>query len=162
MLQNLPIMLFGISPIFCLLCLFLCFLDMDTHIHFFVEISDRDVNERTTNIKIAECCCLQCHSWQHNCVNGWSFGFYYLIHCYLTASIIQSEYKSWSTFNAAVGLDRSAMPRAIRHTSRYKNSNPKLKAFISSSVADCNAVWCSTYLLHLTLKTGQSFVIRVL
>ena len=29
MLQNLPIMLFGISLIFCLLCLFLCFLDMD-------------------------------------------------------------------------------------------------------------------------------------
>ena len=28
MLQNLPIMLFDISPIFCLLCLFLCFLDM--------------------------------------------------------------------------------------------------------------------------------------
>ena len=28
MLQNLPIMLFGISLIFCLLCLFLCFLDM--------------------------------------------------------------------------------------------------------------------------------------
>ena len=29
MLQNLPIMLIGISLIFCLLCLFLCFLDMD-------------------------------------------------------------------------------------------------------------------------------------
>ena len=29
MLQNLPIMLFGISLIFCLLYLFLCFLDMD-------------------------------------------------------------------------------------------------------------------------------------
>ena len=29
MLQNLPIMLFGISLIFCLLCLFLCFLDTD-------------------------------------------------------------------------------------------------------------------------------------
>ena len=29
MLQNLPIMLFGISLIFCLLCLFLCFLDID-------------------------------------------------------------------------------------------------------------------------------------
>ena len=29
MLQNLPIMLFGISLTFCLLCLFLCFLDMD-------------------------------------------------------------------------------------------------------------------------------------
>ena len=29
MLQNLPIMLFGISLIFCLLCLFLCFLDMN-------------------------------------------------------------------------------------------------------------------------------------
>ena len=29
MLQNLPIMLFGISLIFCLLCLFSCFLDMD-------------------------------------------------------------------------------------------------------------------------------------
>ena len=29
MLQNLPIMLFGISLIFYLLCLFLCFLDMD-------------------------------------------------------------------------------------------------------------------------------------
>ena len=29
MLQNLPIMLFGISLIFCLLCLFLCFLHMD-------------------------------------------------------------------------------------------------------------------------------------
>ena len=29
MLQNLPIMLFGISLIFCLLCLFLCFLNMD-------------------------------------------------------------------------------------------------------------------------------------
>ena len=29
MLQNLPIMLFGISLILCLLCLFLCFLDMD-------------------------------------------------------------------------------------------------------------------------------------
>ena len=28
MLQNLPIMLFGISLIFCLLCLFLCFLEM--------------------------------------------------------------------------------------------------------------------------------------
>ena len=28
MLQNLPSMLFGISPIFCLLCLFSCFLDM--------------------------------------------------------------------------------------------------------------------------------------
>ena len=28
MLQNLPIMLFGISPIFCLLCLFLCFSEM--------------------------------------------------------------------------------------------------------------------------------------
>ena len=28
MLQNLPIMFFGISLIFCLLCLFLCFLDM--------------------------------------------------------------------------------------------------------------------------------------
>ena len=29
MFQNLPIMLFGISLIFCLLCLFLCFLNMD-------------------------------------------------------------------------------------------------------------------------------------
>ena len=29
MLQNLPIILFGISLIFCLLCLFLCLLDMD-------------------------------------------------------------------------------------------------------------------------------------
>ena len=29
MLQNLPILLFGISLVFCLLCLFLCFLDMD-------------------------------------------------------------------------------------------------------------------------------------
>ena len=28
MLQNLPIMLFGISLIFFLICLFLCFLDM--------------------------------------------------------------------------------------------------------------------------------------
>ena len=28
-LQNLPIKLFGISLIICLLCLFLCFLDMD-------------------------------------------------------------------------------------------------------------------------------------
>ena len=36
MLQNLPIMLFGISLIFCLLCLFLCFLDMDyAHISYF-------------------------------------------------------------------------------------------------------------------------------
>ena len=29
MLRNLPIMLFAISLIFCLLCLFLCFLNMD-------------------------------------------------------------------------------------------------------------------------------------
>ena len=35
MLQNVPIMLFGISLIFCLLCLFLCFLDMD-----YADISD--------------------------------------------------------------------------------------------------------------------------
>ena len=50
MLQNLPIMFFRISLIFCLLCLFLCFLDMDYTFHTFncvilQKIANHDRNE---------------------------------------------------------------------------------------------------------------------
>ena len=47
MLQNLLIMLFGISPIFCLLCSFLCFLGMHyaDNLLYILHKNDHDRNK---------------------------------------------------------------------------------------------------------------------
>ena len=48
MLQNLPIMLFSISQIFCLLCSFLCFLNMNYADNYVENSSRKAINFNAT------------------------------------------------------------------------------------------------------------------